>query len=69
MLAAKKWLIMATKEWCEKENVGIAFLDYSPRDKPPTRMRCKKCKRRFKPFFRDDSDGDRRWFMPKHKAR
>jgi hypothetical protein len=60
--------------WCEEENVHLPDLGcvgHVP--KIPPRIRCPKCKQRFKPIVRDCQDGipGGCWhvYMPKHKGK
>lgn len=62
--------------WCEPENVhldiGGYYIKRGETLKIPARVRCQKCKKRFKPFVKecDDSNDNYRCvhvYMPKHK--
>jgi len=63
-------------EWCQYEHICLGIISQFERVrqrcgygkvKVPPRVRCKKCKKRFKPYFKTDHDGDLRWYLPKHK--
>lgn len=69
-----------TTEWCQKENLPIHKVDPEFRDsiftkdpiqgtaKPPQRVRCPKCKKRFMTFTRECDDLNcYHTYFPKHK--
>jgi hypothetical protein len=68
-------------DWCENENVHLEWLGFAPNPstphksirklkKTPTRVRCHKCKKRFKPFVKEcDDEGCIHLYLPKHKLK
>ncbi len=59
------------RKWCETEDICLGRLGYTWENRrAPTRIRCPKCKRRFKPFIRECGDlGCLHWYMSKHKTK
>lgn len=60
--------------WCEEEDVCLGVLGYIDRvtaqKKVPARVRCPKCKKRFKPYIRECHDtGCLHWYLPRHKVK
>jgi hypothetical protein len=61
-------------EWCENEDIHLdvwgSTLKGKRLKKPPTKIRCPKCKKRFKPFVRECQDnGCWHLYLPKHKKK
>ena len=55
-------------EWCEINNVPLPHMDANK--KMPKRVRCKKCKKNFRPTVKDCGDGHcYHASLPKHKRR
>lgn len=57
-------------EWCQEQDIHLAVLgfNYKKYIKPPKRIRCHKCKKRFKTFIKECDDiGCFHLYFPKHK--